>query len=72
MNCPGCDSQRSRVLDTRVVEGAIRRRRECWTCGERFTTYERPDVAATELERAVVEFVRSLDAPAEEGTRCLT
>ncbi len=41
MRCPFCSSNSSRVIDTRDAEGGIRRRRECETCGRRFTTYER-------------------------------
>ena len=42
MRCPFCGSQEDRVVDTRSSkEGrAIRRRRECTSCGKRFTTYE--------------------------------
>lgn len=40
MKCPFCDADDSRVVDTRQVEAGIRRRRECNTCGKRFTTYE--------------------------------
>jgi len=42
MRCPGCDSDRNRVVDTRTSRGgrAVRRRRECLDCKERFTTYE--------------------------------
>lgn len=42
MKCPVCNAQDSRVLDSRPVdEGAsIKRRRECPSCGKRFTTYE--------------------------------
>lgn len=42
MKCPVCSFVDSRVLDSRPVdEGAsIRRRRECPSCGKRFTTYE--------------------------------
>jgi transcriptional repressor NrdR len=42
MDCPRCDRP-SRVLESRrAAEGdAIRRRRECSSCGHRFTTYER-------------------------------
>lgn len=42
MKCPACNSSDSRVLDSRPVnEGSsIRRRRECPSCGKRFTTYE--------------------------------
>ena len=43
MQCPYCDFQPARVIDSRLSEGkdAIRRRRECPSCGKRFTTYER-------------------------------
>ena len=40
MKCPFCKASDSRVVDTRQVEGGVRRRRECITCHERFTTYE--------------------------------
>ena len=45
MHCPYCTSQDSRVIDSREADDGIRRRRECNACGERFTTYERPQVA---------------------------
>jgi transcriptional repressor NrdR len=41
MICPYCGNEASRVVDTREVGDAIRRRRECLKCSERFTTYER-------------------------------
>jgi len=41
MKCPYCAESDSRVIDTREVGDAIRRRRECLNCGQRFTTYER-------------------------------
>jgi len=41
MRCPYCKKQDSRVVDTREVPDGIRRRRECNTCNQRFTTYER-------------------------------
>lgn len=42
MKCPACNFGDSRVLDSRPVsEGSsIKRRRECPSCGKRFTTYE--------------------------------
>jgi transcriptional repressor NrdR len=41
MHCPRCDSP-TRILETRrTPDGAIRRRRECTSCGHRITTYER-------------------------------
>ncbi len=47
MRCPFCACLESRVLDSRPAdEGAtIRRRRECVSCGKRFTTYERFEIA---------------------------
>jgi transcriptional repressor NrdR len=43
MRCPWCDADDDRVVDSRPADsgGAIRRRRECVSCGRRFTTYER-------------------------------
>lgn len=41
MKCPYCKLNNTRVLDTRVIGQGVRRRRECLTCKERFTTYER-------------------------------
>jgi transcriptional repressor NrdR len=42
MRCPRCDHWGSKVLDSRPLDHgqAIRRRRECESCGARFTTYE--------------------------------
>lgn len=43
MRCPYCQSNESRVIDTtHDSHGGIRRRRECQTCGQRFSSYERP------------------------------
>lgn len=41
MKCPKCQHDDSKVTDSRVSGDAIRRRRECLECGERFTTHER-------------------------------
>src|SRR3989344_4879229 len=43
MQCPYCKSQDSEVVETRVSEDGtnIRRRRNCISCGKRYTTYER-------------------------------
>jgi len=42
VHCPFCSADDTKVIDSRLVaEGnSIRRRRECTTCGERFTTFE--------------------------------
>jgi transcriptional repressor NrdR len=45
MTCPFCAHREDKVIDSRESkEGdVIRRRRECLSCGRRFTTYERSD-----------------------------
>jgi transcriptional repressor NrdR len=42
MHCPFCSAEDTKVIDSRLVaEGdQVRRRRECLSCSERFTTYE--------------------------------
>lgn len=41
MKCPYCGSSRTRVIDTTRYARAIRRRRECKACEQRFSTMER-------------------------------
>ncbi|MDO8885402.1 transcriptional regulator NrdR [Candidatus Oleimmundimicrobium sp.] len=43
MKCPFCGSLDTRVVDSRATDSddAIRRRRECVKCSQRFTTFER-------------------------------
>ncbi len=40
MKCPFCGFEDTKVVDSRPVDGKKRRRRECTSCGKRFTTYE--------------------------------
>jgi len=42
MHCPFCSTDDTKVIDSRLVAdgGQVRRRRECLSCSERFTTYE--------------------------------
>ncbi|MEH6583184.1 MAG: transcriptional regulator NrdR [Halioglobus sp.] len=42
MHCPFCSAEDTKVIDSRLVaEGdQVRRRRECLSCKERYTTYE--------------------------------
>ena len=42
MKCPFCSANRDRVVDSRESRDGdtIRRRRECLSCGRRFTSYE--------------------------------
>jgi len=41
MNCPYCGHNDSKVIDSRNINESIRRRRQCLSCGARFTTHER-------------------------------
>ena len=46
MHCPFCNHVDTKVIDSRLAgEGRqVRRRRECLSCGERFTTFESPEL----------------------------
>jgi len=47
MRCPYCKEDEDKVIDSRSSEGGrvVRRRRECLSCGRRFTTRERVEDA---------------------------
>ncbi len=51
MHCPFCSADDTKVIDSRLVaEGdAVRRRRECQACGERFTTFETAELVMPRL-----------------------
>jgi transcriptional repressor NrdR len=49
VQCPLCQANSTQVIDTRPAPDAVRRRRACSACGQRFTTYER-----VEEQRATV------------------
>ena len=53
MRCPYCKSVEDKVVDSRLAEegGAIRRRRECLTCGRRFTTFERAEAVGLRVRK---------------------
>ncbi len=64
VQCPYCHSDESRVVDSRVAEEgtAIRRRRQCLGCSQRFTTFERVDHAPLRVVKSsgdVVPFERA-------------
>lgn len=46
MRCPFCNSEDTKVVDSRAVEenNSIRRRRQCERCEKRFNTYERVEI----------------------------
>ncbi len=55
MRCPSCSDFEDKVVDSRVIDDgkSIRRRRECLTCGRRYTTFERiEEVALVVLKRS--------------------
>jgi transcriptional repressor NrdR len=55
VRCPYCRANDDKVVDSRLADDAIaiRRRRECLTCGRRYTTYERvEDVAVVVRKRS--------------------
>jgi transcriptional repressor NrdR len=46
MNCPYCNNEKTRVIDTNHdARGGTRRRRVCDNCQQRFSSYERPILA---------------------------
>lgn len=53
MRCPRCDHPEDRVVDSRTSRGgrAIRRRRECLSCGRRFTTYEQVEEEPVSIQK---------------------
>ena len=60
MNCPFCRQADSRVVDSRPIEdgSSIRRRRECVTCGRRFTTQETSALSVVKRSGASEPFSR--------------
>ena len=50
MDCPNCHKE-TKVIDSRVDDQTVRRRRECTACQTRFTTYERIELSITVLKR---------------------
>ena len=63
MRCPACVHESTRVVDSRPARSghAVRRRRECLECGERFTTWEA-------VERRPLQVLKR-DGSAEEFCR---
>jgi len=89
MRCPFCAHEDSQVKDSRPSEdsAAIRRRRQCEACGQRFTTFERVQLREltvikkdgkrepfdrAKLERAIAIACRKRDIPAERIDKLIT
>jgi transcriptional repressor NrdR len=51
VHCPFCESSSTSVVETRDAGDAVRRRRECAGCGNRFTTYERAETNVSVTKR---------------------
>tara|TARA_Y100000310_G_scaffold35122_1_gene33233 strand:- start:312 stop:743 length:432 start_codon:yes stop_codon:yes gene_type:complete len=51
MYCPFCTNEDTKVLESRILEDSLRRRRECLKCSNRFTTYERAIFNLTVLKK---------------------
>ena len=51
MHCPFCNAEDTKVIDSRLVADGcqVRRRRECTSCAERFTTYESAELLMPRL-----------------------
>jgi transcriptional repressor NrdR len=60
VNCPYCRQADSRVVDSRPIDegSSIRRRRECATCGKRFTTQEMAILSVIKRSGATEPFSR--------------
>ena len=54
MHCPFCSAVDTKVIDSRLVaeDNNVRRRRECITCAERFTTYEAAELVMPRIIKA--------------------
>ncbi len=54
VHCPVCDADDTKVVDSRLAEegAAIRRRRQCLSCSNRFTTFERVDHAPVTVAKS--------------------
>lgn len=51
MHCPECQHPETKVVDSRVSDASVRRRRECLHCAGRFTTYERVHNSRLKVEK---------------------
>ena len=51
--CPYCSHAETKVVDSREAEdlSSVRRRRECFKCGKRFTTYERTELVELRIAK---------------------
>ncbi len=50
MDCPFC-SKETKVLESRIIEHSVRRRRECLNCSKRFNTFEKPQISLVVIKK---------------------
>ena len=62
LECRLCQSDKSVVIDSRPTPVGKRRRRECFDCGVRSTTYEVPETLLTDLENKIVDLTKQIEA----------
>lgn len=61
IHCKICDSTQINVVDSRIIAGVRRRRRQCMSCGNKTTTYE---ISSEEFDKILDE--RNLDMNSQE------
>ena len=54
MYCPFCNAEDTKVIDSRLTNdgSSVRRRRECMSCTERFTTFETAELVMPKVIKA--------------------
>jgi len=54
MRCPFCDSEDTKVIDSRMADEGyvVRRRRECLNCGERYNTFETAELLMPQMVKS--------------------
>ena len=69
MRCPFCANEDSQVKDSRPTEdnSAIRRRRQCASCGARFTTFERVQLREVTVVKSGGEGKEARRQPFDRG-----
>lgn len=51
MHCQLCSHEDTKVLESRLLDNSVRRRRECLKCRHRFTTYEKAVLSLSVLKK---------------------
>ena len=59
MKCPHCKGNDTMVVDSRIRNGVVRRRRMCMSCKKRFNTLEVPEEELRVLREARIKSMNS-------------